>query len=431
MTSNSAGENFKSRQALEALRNGVPNREAVEYLSCHQPEVEGRFDELLRRAADVENPPENALGLLVSGDFGSGKSHLLSYLEHRALQAGFACSRVTISKETPFYQLGKVFTSAIQHARLAERTGQLMEEIGDKLNDRHSLAYDRFSRWVMRDDQQLHQIFPATLMVYENLDDSELRSKIESFWGGDAIKVAEVKEGLRLISQQRSFPFRAPKVAELPPQRLKFAVELIKGAGYKGWVVLLDELELVGNYSPRQRARSYAELARWLGKATDEQYPGLVVAAAMTQGFEAEVLGSLGKGDNIHAPNRLREQREPRLAALADAGIQTIEQDTIALRMPDEEHFRETIEKLGQIYTAAYDWEAPPADVSLGGAGYQTTMRYKVRAAINQWDLMRLYPNAHPETEASGFTHQYNEMPELEEETPEQEQDDDSGAPDE
>ena len=431
MTSDSEAKAFKFRQALEALRNGVPNREAVELLGCHQPELELQFDALLEQAADTENPPENSLGFLVSADFGVGKSHLLSYLEHRALQSGFVCSRVAISKETPLYQLDKVFTSAIQHARIAERTGQLMEEIGDKLNDRHSLSYNRFSRWVNSNDHQLHQIFPATLMLYERLNDFELCSAIESFWGGDNIKAAEVKDGLRQINQQRSFPFRAPRRADLPPQRLRFATELIKGAGYKGWVVLLDELELVGYYSSRQRAKSYAELARWLGKAADEQYPGLVVAAAMTQGFEAEVLGSLGKGDNINAPNRLREQREPRLAALAEAGIQAIERDTVTLRMPTQDHIRETLQGLGLIYSEAYNWPAPPAAVPLSGPGYQNTMRYMVRAAINQWDLMRLYPDAHPETEGSGFTHQYAEMPELEQESPEQDKDDANGAADE
>ncbi len=31
------------RRALEALRNGVPNRDAVRVLGCEQPEVEERF----------------------------------------------------------------------------------------------------------------------------------------------------------------------------------------------------------------------------------------------------------------------------------------------------------------------------------------------------------------------------------------------------
>ena len=95
------------RRALEALRNGVPNGEAVRMLGCNQPQAEARFADLLAQAADRENPPPSALGMLVSGDFGSGKSHLLTHLERQALAEGFVCSKVAVSKETPLYDLGK------------------------------------------------------------------------------------------------------------------------------------------------------------------------------------------------------------------------------------------------------------------------------------------------------------------------------------
>ena len=47
-------------------------------------------------------------------------------------------------------------------------------------------------------------------------------------------------------------------------------------AGYSGWVLLVDEVELVGRYSfGPQRARSYAELARLMGKLEAFNLPGL------------------------------------------------------------------------------------------------------------------------------------------------------------
>ena len=109
-----------SRRALEALRNGVPNREAVRILGCNQPEGERRFEDMLGHAADRDNVPDGAFGMLVSGDFGSGKSHLLTHLEQRALSQGFVCSKVAISKETPLYDLGKVFKSAVDNGQDAQ-----------------------------------------------------------------------------------------------------------------------------------------------------------------------------------------------------------------------------------------------------------------------------------------------------------------------
>ena len=406
-------DSFQSRQAVEALRNGVPNGAAVEILGCNRPEIESRFDDLLLQAIDTDTPPVSTLGMLVSGDFGSGKSHLLSYLEHRALAEGFVCSRVAISKETPLYNLAQVFISAIQHARLPGRTGQLMEEIGDRINAR-TPDYDRFARWLDDKESGLHPYFPATMMIYERSNDFELRSDVEAFWAGDAIRAARVREGLRVINQQGSFTFTAPRAADLPPQRLRFATELIKGAGYKGWVVLIDELELVGSYSLLQRARSYAELARWLGKTTDEEYPGLIVVGTVTRGFEADVLGSLGKNDREVAPNRLRERSDVPLADRADAGIRALEREPFLLPSPSAEEMQETLEKLRQLYRRAYRWDPPPSTVVSDGASYRNTMRYKIRACINEWDLLRLYPDAQPETEGREFEYRYEELPEIE-----------------
>ena len=89
-----------SRLALEALRSGVPNRAAVRLLGCNQPQVEQRFTAMLDEVTDTDKSQGIAQGLLVSGDFGSGKSHLLVHLEHVALERNFICSKVTISKET-------------------------------------------------------------------------------------------------------------------------------------------------------------------------------------------------------------------------------------------------------------------------------------------------------------------------------------------
>ena len=235
-----------ARRAVEALRNGVPNRAAVEMLGCRQPKAEAAFAELLARAGDTHAGAGRAQGMLVSGDFGAGKSHLLVHLERLALAHGFVCSTVAVSKETPLYDLGKVFSSAVDNARMPDRGGRLFEELG-AATDRNSAHFAVFAEWVetAASNGILHEIFPAGLAVYEGARDPELNARIESFWGGDRIRVSEIKRGLRLLGHGRRRAFRAPRVGDLPPQRLRFAVELMRGAGYKGWVVLLDEIELV------------------------------------------------------------------------------------------------------------------------------------------------------------------------------------------
>ena len=386
-------------------------------LGCNQPGAEKSFDDMLSRAMDPDNPPDNALGMLVSGDFGSGKSHLLAYLEQQALSQNFVCSKVTISKETPLYDLGKVFKSAVDNGRIQGHNGRMIQELMQVMRP-DSQAYADFYHWAndAATSGLIHPIFPASLMVHERSRDMELNDEIESFWGGERIRVSRVKAGLKDIGQARTFQFRAPRVSELPPQRLRFATELIKAAGYKGWVVLIDEIELIGSYSILQRGRSYAELARWMGQAVSESYPSLIVIGTVTDDFASVVISPDGdKKDRDYIGAKLEDNNRHRhLAGRAETGMRLLEQECLPLNPPSDDDVNTTVEKLRQLYSDAYGWEAPQLKGSAGGAGFMGRMRYKVRSSINVWDLLRLYPGSDPDTISDEFRLAYEENLDLE-----------------
>ena len=404
------------RRALEALRNGVPNQAAVEILGCRQPAAETAFTGRLTRAAESDGRSGDVSGVLFSGNFGSGKSHLLTHLERLALSRGFVCSRVAISKETPLYDLGKVFKSAVENARMPGRQGRMIEELLSAL-DWKSERSARFFQWADATSRtaELSRMFPASLLVYERLGDPEINSRIEAFWAGDRIKMADINEGLRQVGQKKNYYFRAPTAAKLPPQRLRFATALIRAAGYRGWVILLDEIEVVGYYSLLQRGRSYAELARWLAPGAGDACPGLVAAGTVIDAFHLEVISPDGKQDCDYVRPKMEASRYADLAARAEAGMRLLDdRSCIPLEAPTDEDVRGTIEKLRRIYSDAYDWEAPTVTVTSGGAGTRERMRYWVRASIIEWDLMRIYPGARPEPVDGGFRHTYKENTDLE-----------------
>ena len=411
------GQRLSSRRALEALRNGVPNREAVKILGCNQPKAERRFEDMLRDAANGDNPPRSALGMLVSGDFGTGKSHLLAHLEHRALSEGFVCSTVAISKETPLYDLAKVFKSAMDNGRMPDHSGRLIEELGQSLKP-NSEEYKSFFKWAKdTKSNRLHQIFPASLHVHKCSNENDLNSEIENFWAGDRILISTVKRGLRKIDKYKSYSFRAPKIRDLPPQRLSFMIELIKAAGYKGWVVLLDEIELVAQYSLLQRGRSYAELSRWMGRADAERYPGLVAVGTVTHDFYREIIGPEGSKKDCDYMTPKLTARYSNIVSRAETGMRLLhdkEGGCISLNAPTDEDVRETMEKLRKIYVDAYGWNAPALSPQPRGAGEQNRMRYRVRTSINEWDLRRLYPHYSPKTDVQVYSHTYEENPDLE-----------------
>jgi hypothetical protein len=120
---------------------------------------------------------------------------------------------------------------------------------------------------------------------------------------GAPLRMADLRRALRSVGAAGLYSFTPVKARELARQRFRFAARLLRAAGHKGWVILFDEVELIGRYSLLQRGRSYAELARWL--SVQEGGPGLplITVFAMTDDFEAAVL--TGKDDRIQIPVRL------------------------------------------------------------------------------------------------------------------------------
>ena len=410
MTTDRDGKLAK-RRAIEALRNGVPSSEAVQLLGCNQPKAETRFKELLVEEARTAGAQQELNGFLVSGGFGEGKSHLLTHFQRLALEREYVCSRVVISKETPLLNLDKVFKAAVASALVPDRSGRLVEnlDLGTKTD---TADYGAFFGWAANEVRlgRLNGIFLASLIAYEHLENPEMKSRIEGFWSGDKLAAADLKRSLRELGERSYCAFRAPKLVDLPAQRLQFMARMIKGAGYKGWVVLLDEIELIGFYSILQRSRSYAELAKWLGRDFDRD-SGLISVGAVTDDFASVVISAKGRKKDSDKMRPWLSQR-PRWAPIAphaERGMRLFSTHGVQLESPSQDALKKSMEALRLLYSSAYGWDAPRAkDSGAGGVGFQRRMRYKVRAAINSWDLQRL-GLATTQTEAEDFEYTFDE----------------------
>ena len=101
-------------------------------------------------------------------------------------------------------------------------------------------------------------------------------------------------------------------------------------------------------------------------------------------------------------------------APKAETAMRLLERECTPLSTPGEADVNDTLNTLRYIYSMAYGWDAPSIEAKAAAAGYQQRMRYRIRSAINEWDLLRHYPNSSPETEGREFTHQYVEISDLE-----------------
>jgi hypothetical protein len=375
---------LQARVAVEALRAGVPNRAAIRLMGTDHNDIETAFDRLLEGAWSDDGGAATGLG--VAGGFGSGKSHLLGYLAEVARTQRFVVSRVVISKETPLTLAG-VFASAVRSAELPDRNDDAISAALSAL--RHAPAdLAALEERVSTPDSGFAPVFAATLFLLRHAPLPETLRRIERFLAGAPIGATALKRALKDAGAGRMFALTGTDAPTLLEQRVAFLALLFRAAGYAGWCILLDEIELIGRYTPLQRAHAYAWLATWIGLPGARRFAGVPVVYAITDDFATAVVNA--RQDDEKLPERLRLKGRGQEAQLALAAIRHIEGTIRDRRLPgpSDESLAACQEKLRGLYALAYGVE--PGRVPLGERTSSATMRQYTKSWITQWDLLRL-----------------------------------------
>jgi hypothetical protein len=121
-------ETFKSRRMIEAFRLGIVPHECVEDFTF------GRQDETMRLVDWLNNADDSTL--LLVGEYGTGKTHLLQYIYGRALHEGFAVAYVEMDPtEAPFHKPRRVYSRLVQALRYRSNDDQQVKRFRDLLKE--------------------------------------------------------------------------------------------------------------------------------------------------------------------------------------------------------------------------------------------------------------------------------------------------------
>ncbi len=377
---------IEARTAIEALRAGVPNRAAIRLMGTEQTGIEHAFEAALSAAWAGAGPANAGIGL--AGGFGTGKSHMLGYLAEVARQQGFVVSRVVVSKETPLSHPGHVLAAALRGAALPDRPDDPIAACVAALRARPE-ALDMLETAVSTPGAGFAPVFAACLFLLRRASTTpEMLRRIARLWSGAKVSSPALRQALSAAGAGRMFALKPLPAAEMTGQLTRFVPLLFRAAGYAGWCLLLDEVELIGRYTPLQRALSYAWLAAWLGLGGERRWPGIAVAYAITDDFAAAVINA--RLDSEKLPERLELKGRDAEAALALAGIRHIERTVLQHRLlpPTPDDLAACHDKVLRLYSAAYAWPAPP--LPPGERTSSRTMRQYIKGWITQWDLRRL-----------------------------------------
>jgi hypothetical protein len=275
--------------------------------------------------------------------------------------------------------------------------------------------YDQLESWSTEEARKgsLSALFAALLWLIPRLAPDE-HARIARFFGGGRLNATAVKSWLRAHGAAKLFDLKPAREAELVRQRLRFAPRLLASIGLAGWCILLDEAELIGRYSPLQRGRSYAELARWLGLDEADALPGIATVAAFADDYVDEMFHH--RRDEELIPQVLERKGLERQVVLARNCMAELRRRRgIRLVAPDETALRAAQTRIAELYGAAYHWN--PSDLALGERLAAKSIRQYIKSWITQWDIERLY-GERPAIEARTLQTDYTESAELERAAP-------------
>ncbi|MHB1463420.1 MAG: BREX system ATP-binding domain-containing protein [Armatimonadota bacterium] len=373
----------EKRRAIEALRAGVPNRDAVRELPPLQLDINASFEQLLVAVSESSDTASIVNGLLLLGDFGTGKSHWLEYFRHVALEAKFVVSSVVLNKETPLNDLKKVYRTCVESAVVSEKNGPALSEIALKYHSDRAPLYDELFKWV-NTTPDLDPRFAATLQLLVKSNDPDVIDQIVDDWTGIPMRSPNIRKALNTVGEKGVSVGRPKKDHEL--QRFEFLSRFFRSAGYKGWLILFDEGEIIARYSLRQRARAYAHLSQLFNHVNPRD--GLAVVLAMSNDYIGQILYGRNDRDNIRA--KLELTRDAAIVPLAEQGMDIIQRNGYLIHGYTPEQVDDVYRCVRSLYADAYSWATPDLE-QRPEVLPSDSMRKHIRTWINAWDFRRLY----------------------------------------
>jgi hypothetical protein len=369
---------------VESLRAGVPTRATTREL----PDLRQKMTEQIRLDlqgfdSDLQVIPK---GRLVWGQYGQGKTHALTTIEHIALDLGFAVSRVSLSREVSCHNLFEFYGRVAPRLRLPDSSSFGLRWAMDKKSQA------ALPESPILDPNRYPHPLPA--VVFE--DYYQATGEEQDLLYGDLLGVRLPQTKLKQIhnaSRQERMPKFATtfRLREHAAAYFGLLADAIRWCGYRGWVILIDEVELLGRLGVVARLQAYRHLNWLLNWSATMPYPIYTVGAAATR-LQDDIWYGRAKNDRTIMP-RLAESR---LGLEAKSEMETFFERAIGEESPvvepaTEEGLGRLLERVVQLHAQAYQW-SPEVNVSflICQLGSQTVRTY-IRAVLEALDMQLIY----------------------------------------
>lgn len=369
----------EARHIIEALRSGIPSRAVGQYFSEARPRM---MKEISIRLDRVCNEGKSN-GMVVCGKYGEGKTHLLNTVFNLAHSNHMVVSLLSLSKETPMDKLYLIYQKIIQNTYLPMRQQPgFMHEL-EKLSANSPIANEmQLYAAKQLETDKLYYLFRS----YLNTEDSDEKFLLQADLEGDFVANAPLKKIYRRIfNQPVKYNVNFTKTKHCGDY-FSFMSHLFTQMGYHGWVILIDETELMGRLGKKARLNAYRNMARFL--LPEPSLEAVFSIFALSASYVEDVIEGKREHENLEAV--YPEEAEP-IRTVLDLLVKAPQ-----LAPLTKEEIQQVLYKIQEFHGKAYAWTPNLSPATLFGAtqfgGY--LLRTKIRAAIEFLDQLYQYGKA-------------------------------------
>ena len=369
----------EARHIIEALRSGIPSRAVGQYFSEARPRM---MKEISARLDMVCNEGKSN-GMVVCGKYGEGKTHLLNTVFNLAHSNHMVVSLLSLSKETPMDKLYLIYQKIIQNTYLPMRQQPGFLHELEKLSANSPIANEmQLYAAKQLETDKLYYLFRS----YLNTEDSDEKFLLQADLEGDFVANAPLKKIYRRIfNQPVKYNVNFTKTKHCGDY-FSFMSHLFTQMGYHGWVILIDETELMGRLGKKARLNAYRNMARFL--LPEPSLEAVFSIFALSASYVEDVIEGKREHENLEAV--YPEEPEP-IRTVLDLLVKSPQ-----LAPLTKEEIQQVLYKIQEFHGKAYAWTPNLSPATLLGAtqsgGY--LLRTKIRAAIEFLDQLYQYGKA-------------------------------------
>ncbi len=373
-------QHLKAISVIESLRSGVPTRLTTKELPDLRPDLTRKIK------SDLENFSYGNIptGRLIWGAYGQGKSHFLTMIEHIALDLNYAVSYVTLSREISGQNLFNLYKQTapvirVPNSKVPGIYNSLSKKKYSDLPTTPIQEKDRYSHPLpaIVVECMLHATYDDFDYLYNNLMGSRLPiSEIRRL--AKAAGIGDLMKGLPRYTQ------------DYTDANWGVFSDVIRFCGFRGWVILIDEVELIARLGRVSRLKAYKNLNWLLNIGGAMKYPIYVIGAVATslQDYWTFETGRR-KPDRTGIPALAEERmgvearnKMERFFAWA------ISDHCPKIKQVDSERLNELLKNVSRIHGLAYKWSPSFERVKpyLKNVGTGDPVRTHIRAMIEVLD---------------------------------------------